>query len=146
MLRAQSVAEVGQRATADTLAIALPHERVLPVDLAVQLTARFLEVIGYGHLAKNGRLPVGRLLVLHLLVRARREVGVVGSVCCPIGERLDHFLIVRVVDGWIGRGLRLQVACRQFVMLDAIHSNGLAAVANRRRTVLLILLLSFMML
>ena len=141
------MAEVGQRSTHHTLATAMPHERVLPVDLAVQLTARFLEVIGYRHLAKNRRLPVGRLLVLHLLVRTRREVGVVRGVGCPVGERLDHFLIVRVVDGWVGRGLTpLQVARRQFVVLDAIHSNGLAAVPNRRRTVLLILLLTLMVL
>ena len=145
MLSAQSVAKVGQRATTHTLATALPDEGVLPIDLTVKLTARFLEVIGYGHLAKNGSLPVGGLLVLHLLVRARREVGVVGSVGRPVGEWLDHFLIVRVVDGWVGGGL-LQVSCRQFVVLDAIHSNGLAAVAYRRRTVLLILLLALMVL
>ena len=111
----------------------------------MKLTARFLEVIGYGHLAKNSSLPVGGLLVLHLLVRACREVSVIGGVGRPVGQWLDHFLIVRVVDGWVG-GRLLQVSCRQFVVLDAIHSNGLAAVANRRRTVLLILLLALVVL
>ena len=98
MLSAQSVAKVRQAAAHDTFAIPLPDERVLTVDLAVHFTTRFLEVITYGHLTKNGSLTSTVVRLLHLLllllVRTRRKVGMVGSVCCPVGERLDHFLIV----------------------------------------------------
>ena len=59
------------------------------------------------------------------------------SISGPIGEWLDHFLIVGVVDGWV---LRLQAASGRAtnLVLDAIHSYWFA---NRRRTVLLLLVM-----
>ena len=87
--------KVRQATAHDALAISLPDERILTVDLAVHFTTRFLKVISYWHLTKNGSLTsTVSLLHLLLLVRARRKVGMVGSVSCPIGEWLYHFLIV----------------------------------------------------
>ena len=142
MLRAQTVAKVGQTSTDDTLTVSLPNEGVLTVYFAVDFTTWFLEVIGYGHLSKNRRLST--ICLLHLLVWACGKVGVIGSVCCSIWEWLDHFLIVWIIDGRI---LSLQAACRcrtKLMMLDAIHSNWFTA--DWRRTVLLLPLFSVMVL
>lgn len=61
------MAKVRQAAAHDTLAISLPDERVLTVDLAVHFTTRFLEVISYGHLTKNSSLT-NTVSLLHLLL------------------------------------------------------------------------------
>ena len=63
--------------------------------------------------------------MLLICVTASWEVGVIRRIGGPIRQRFDHFLIVRVVDGWI---LRLEAASGRAtnLVLNAIHSNWFA--------------------
>ena len=129
---------------AGALAVAVKYERVLSIHFTVDV-ARLLKVVN-GQVTKNGLATVSRTrwhrarlrhLLLLACVRTGREVGMIGRIGCPIRERLYHFLIVGVVDGRI---LRLQAARGRAtdLVLDAIHSYWFA---NRRRTVLLLLVM-----
>ena len=108
----------------------IQDEGVLSVDLTVVDVTRLLKVDGY--LTKNGLTTVSRRChctglghLLLICVTAGWEVGVIRRISGPIGQRLNHFLIVRVVDGWI---LRLQAASGRAtnLVLNAIHPNWFA--------------------
>ena len=117
---------------AGTSLLVVEDERVLSIDLTVVDFTRLLKV--QGHFAKNGLPTVSRRChwagLGHLLlisVATGCEVGVVGCVGGAIGEGFNHFLIVRVVDGWI---LRLEAAggrAATNLVLNAIHPNWFVA-------------------
>ena len=117
------VAKAG-RATGN-LPVAIQHKRVLPVNLAVNVTW-LLKVVGYRQVTKNSLASVGggtdRILHLLLILRAGSEIAMVLLVVA-IGQWFHNLLIVRVVDGWV---------LLDFV-LDTIH----ARFTNGWRTVLL---------
>ena len=143
LLGVELVSKAGQATWA--LTITIKYERVLSIDFAVNLT--WLLKVVYGQVTKNSLAAVSytrcySALLGHLLlvcVRISRKIGMIWSISGPIGEWLDHFLIVGVVDGWI---MRLQAtsgwATATNLVLDTIHSYRFT---NRRRTVLLLLVM-----